>query len=63
MKRIVYGFVLVTLALWGLNLWVHPVAMNTRAVVHEAFYINGVLAWGFMAMAIVIAAPCTAGTR
>ena len=56
MKRIVYGFVLVTLALWGLNLWVHPVAMNTRAVVHEAFYINGVLAWGFMAMAIVIAA-------
>lgn len=30
--------------------------MNGRGISHEVFYWNGVLAWGFMAMAIVIAA-------
>lgn len=56
MKKIVLGFVALTLVFWGINLYVNPLAMNARAVVHEAFFLNGVLAWGFMAMAIVIAA-------
>lgn len=56
MKKIVFGFVVLTCAFWGINLYVNPVAMNARSVVHEAFFLNGVLAWGFMAMAIVIAA-------
>ena len=56
MKKIVFGFVVLTCAFWGINLYVNPVAMNARSVVHEAFFLNGVLAWGFMTMAIVIAA-------
>ena len=56
MKKIVFGFVVLACAFWGINLYVNPVAMNGRAVVHEAFFLSGMLAWGFMAMAIVIAA-------
>lgn len=56
MERIVWGFVAAASAAWIFGLWVDPPAMNGRGVVHEVFYWNGVLAWGFMAMAIVIAA-------
>ncbi len=56
MRKIVAGFIALTLVLWGINLYVNPVDMNVRSVVHEVFYINGVLAWGFMAMAVIIAA-------
>ena len=56
MRRIVWGFVAATTATWLFGLWVDPPAMNGRGISHEVFYWNGVLAWGFMAMAIVIAA-------
>lgn len=56
MQRIVWGFTALTTAAWLFGLWVDPPALNGRGVTHEVFYWNGVLAWGFMAMAIVIAA-------
>ena len=56
MRRIVWGFVAATTAAWLFGLWADPPAMNGRGISHEVFYWNGVLAWGFMAMAIVIAA-------
>ncbi len=59
MNRIVWGFAGLTTAAWLFGLWADPPAMNGREVVHEVFYWNGVLAWGLMAMAIVIAARPT----
>lgn len=56
MQRIVWGFAALTTAAWIFGLWAEPPAMNGRGISHEVFYWNGVLAWGFMAMAIVIAA-------
>lgn len=56
MQRIVWAFTALTTAAWLFGLWVVPPALNGRGVTHEVFYWNGVLAWGFMAMAIVIAA-------
>ena len=56
MQRIVWGFTALTTAAWLFGLWADPPALNGRGVTHEVFYWNGVLAWGFMAMAIVIAA-------
>ena len=56
MQRIVWGFTALTTAAWIFGLWVDPPAMNGRGISHEVFYWNGVLAWSFMAMAIVIAA-------
>lgn len=56
MQRIVWAFTTLTTAAWLFGLWVDPPALNGRGVTHEVFYWNGVLAWGFMAMAIVIAA-------
>lgn len=56
MQRIVWAFTALTAAAWLFGLWVDPPALNGRGVTHEVFYWNGVLAWGFMAMAIVIAA-------
>ena len=52
MRRIVWGFVAATTAAWLFGLWADP----PGGISHEVFYWNGVLAWGFMAMAIVIAA-------
>lgn len=56
MQRIVWAFTALTTAAWLFGLWVDPPALNGRGVTHEVFYWTGVLAWGFMAMAIVIAA-------
>lgn len=56
MQHIVWAFTALTTAAWLFGLWVDPPALNGRGVTHEVFYWNGVLAWGFMAMAIVIAA-------
>ena len=56
MRKIVYGFCALTVAAWLLNLGINPPAMNGRGITHEIFFLNGVLAWGLMAMAIVIAA-------
>lgn len=56
MQRIVWAFTALATAAWLFGLWVDPPALNGRGVTHEVFYWNGVLAWGFMAMAIVIAA-------
>ena len=56
MQRIVWAFTALTTAAWLFGLWVDPPALNGRGVTHEVFYWNGVLAWGFMARAIVIAA-------
>lgn len=56
MQRIVWAFTALTTAAWLFGLWIDPPALNGRGVTHEVFYWNGVLAWGFMAMAIVTAA-------
>lgn len=56
MKGIIWGFVVITTMAWLFGLWVSPPDMNGRALTHEVFYWNGVLAWGLMAIAIVIAA-------
>jgi predicted ferric reductase len=56
MKKIVFGFTLLTIAAWAFGLWITPPAPNARAVAHEAFYVTGTLAWGWMAIAIMIAA-------
>lgn len=56
MRKIIIGFCALTTAAWLLNLWILPPAVNGRSLTHEFFYFNGVLAWGFMAMAIIIAA-------
>ena len=54
MRKIVFGFCALTVATWLLNLGFNPPAMNGRSLTHEVFFLNGVLAWGLMAMAIVI---------
>ena len=56
MRKIVFGFCALTVATWLLNLGFNPPAMNGRSLTHEVFFLNGVLAWGLMAMDIVIAA-------
>lgn len=56
MRKIVFGFCALTVATWLLNLGFNPPAMNGRGLTHEVFFLNGVLAWSLMAMAIVIAA-------
>lgn len=56
MKRIVLPFVLVTTAAWLAGLFIFPPGYSTRAVSHEFFYLSGTLAWGLMAIALVIAA-------
>ena len=56
MKKIVAGFVTLTVAAWLLNLAVNPPAVNVKALVHETLYLSGLLAWGFATMAVVIAA-------
>ena len=55
-KKIILGFCALTVICWLINLQFNPVAMNGRAITHEVFYLTGVLAWGMMTMAIVIAA-------
>lgn len=54
MRKIVFGICALTLAAWLLNLGINPPAMNSRGLSHEVFYLNGVLAWGLMAIAIVM---------
>lgn len=56
MRKIVFGFCALMVATWLLNLGFNPPAINGRGLTHEVFFLNGVLAWGLMAMAIVIAA-------
>lgn len=56
MKKIVFGFTLLTIAAWALGLRISPPSPNARAVAHEIFYVTGTVAWGWMAIAIVIAA-------
>lgn len=56
MKRIIWGFCIAATAAWAINLGVNPPPMNAKALSHEILYFNGLLAWGFMAMAVVIAA-------
>ncbi len=56
MKRIIFGFAGLTVAAWLFGLWANPPAWNGRALSHEVFYLNGVLAFGLMAIAVIIAA-------
>ena len=56
MARITSLFTLLTVLLWALGLWISPPAYNARGWSHEIFYLNGVLAWGYMALALIIAA-------
>lgn len=55
MTRIVGLFTAVTILAWAAGLFIYPPGFTTRAVVHEMFFITGTLAWGFMAIALVIA--------
>lgn len=56
MARITTFFTLLTVVLWAFGLWLAPPAYNARGWSHEIFYITGVLAWEYMAMALIIAA-------
>lgn len=56
MNGIIWGFAGITTAAWLFGMWASPPDMNGRALTHEVFYWNGILAWGLMALAIVIAA-------
>ena len=55
MRRLILGFAIATIAAWVLGFWIDPPSMDRRTIIHEFFYITGTLAWGCMAMAIVIA--------
>lgn len=55
MRKWLWGFVFLTTALWLFGLWLSPPAFNARAWVHELFFVTGVLAWGLMALCLVIA--------
>ncbi len=56
MKKIVSGFTFLTIAAWLFGLWLTPPDPNARAIVHEFFFVTGTVAWGWMAIAVVIAA-------
>lgn len=55
-KRLILGLVSITIGTWLLGLWLVPPAFNARAWVHEVYFVNGVLAWVFMAFCLVTAA-------
>lgn len=55
MRRITYGFTALTIVLWLFGLWFMPPAYNGRGWAHELFFVTGVLAWGWMALCLIIA--------
>ena len=55
MRRITYGFTVLTIVLWLFGLWFMPPAYNGRGWAHELFFVTGVLAWGWMALCLIIA--------
>lgn len=55
-KRLILGLVSITIGTWLLGLWLVPPAYNARSWVHEVYFVNGVLAWVFMAFCLVTAA-------
>lgn len=55
-KRLILGLISITIGTWLLGLWLVPPAFNARAWVHEVYFVNGVLAWVFMAFCLVTAA-------
>ncbi len=54
MRKWTTGFIGLTLGTWALGLWLVP-PVNGRDWSHELFFVTGVLAWGFMALCLVIA--------
>ena len=56
MRRLIVTLVTITIGTWLLGLWLVPPAFNARAWVHEVYFVNGVLAWVFMAFCLVTAA-------
>ena len=55
-KRLILGLISITIGTWLLGLCLVPPAFNARAWVHEVYFVNGVLAWVFMAFCLVTAA-------
>ncbi len=55
MRKWLLGFVFLTTAFWLLGLRLAPPAFDARAWTHELFFVTGVLAWGLMALCLVIA--------
>lgn len=56
MKRIVAGALALALLTWGLGLAIEPPQLTKKALIHEALFVTGSLAWVLMTLAIVIAA-------
>ena len=55
MRRIVYGFTALTVLFWLFGLWYMPPSYDARGWSHEIFFVTGVVAWGWMALCLIIA--------
>lgn len=56
MRKILVFFLLAATLAWAAGLWIDPPTRNMRSLMHELYYLNGVIAWGLMALPILIAA-------
>ncbi len=56
MRRIVCGFTALTVLFWLFGLWHMPPSYDARGWSHEIFFVTGVIAWGWMALCLIIAA-------
>ncbi len=56
MKKIPIAFTVLALGTWALGIILNPPAPTPRLISREALYLTGLLSYGFMAMAVVIAA-------
>ena len=56
MRRLIPSLIVITVGTWLFGLWYEPPATNARAWTHEIYFLNGVLAWTFMAFCLVTAA-------
>ena len=46
--------ILITVLAWGATLWLDPPAPNMRSLMHEVYYLDGLLAWEAFAGAILL---------
>lgn len=54
MKKSVFLMILITVLAWGATLWLDPPAPNMRSLMHEVYYLDGLLAWEAFAGAILL---------
>ena len=54
MKKSVFLMILITVLAWGATLWLDPPAPNMRGLMHEVYYLDGLLAWEAFAGAILL---------